>query len=68
MSDLPLDVRKIGKGRCSGEESPGSVSTTSQITSGGGDLRESAAENIPPLYTFRAVRVKWCGKSAPPIW
>jgi len=28
-------------------------------------FRESAAENIPPIFL---VRVKWCGKSAPVIW
>ena len=30
------------------EESPGFTRTQCQITSGGGNLRESATENIPP--------------------
>ncbi len=42
-----------------GEESPGSVSITSRITSGGGDPRESAAENIPPaLVTGKGEMVR----------
>ena len=40
--------------------------TECQITSGEGDLRESATENIPPA--FKLVRVKRCGKSAPRFW
>ena len=45
------------------EESPGSTEEQCRITSGGGDPRESATENIPPCSIM--VRVKWCGKSAP---
>ncbi len=33
-----------------------------QVTPGGRESTESAAENIPPTLS---VRVKWCGKSAP---
>ena len=37
---------------------------------GGGDPRESAAENKPPETSLGGswVRVKRCGKSAPPGW
>ena len=38
--------------------------TQNQVIPGKGDLRESAAEKIPPLV----VRVKRCGKSAPLAW
>ena len=54
-----------------GEESPGSTEARCRVTPGGGDPRESATENIPPspCQPIRgiawAVRVKWCGKSAP---
>ena len=47
------------------EESPGSTETRCRITSGGGDPRESATENKPPVRYSRRVRVKGCGKSAP---
>ena len=30
------------------EESPGSIRTQCQLTTGGGDLRDSATENKPP--------------------
>jgi len=33
---------------CKEEESPGSIETRCQITSGGGDPRDSATENKPP--------------------
>jgi len=33
---------------CKEEESPGSTKIRCQVTSGGGDLRDSATENIPP--------------------
>ena len=36
-----------------------------RVIPGRGDSRESAAENIPPLYE---VRVKRCGKSTPCLW
>ena len=51
-----------------GEESPGSTGPGCRVTPGGGDPRESATENIPPAphYAERPVRVKRCGKSAPP--
>ena len=48
------------------EESPGSTGSGCRVTPGGGDPRESATENIPPGEI--RVRVKWCGKSAPPVW
>ena len=47
------------------EESPGFTKTGCWVTPSGGNLRESAAENIPP---FLMVRVKRCGKSVPRIW
>ena len=39
--------------------------TGCQVTPGGREPTESAAENKPPQYE---VRVKRCGKSAPRIW
>ncbi len=45
------------------EESPGSTEIRCRITSGEGNLRESATENKPP--GFIPARVKRCGKSAP---
>jgi len=50
------------------EESPGSMRTRCRITSGEGDLRESATENIPPLSFGLRVRVKRRGKSSPRSW
>ena len=55
------------------EESPGSTEARCRVTPGGGDPRESATEThrqAPssvgrPHGTAGAVRVKWCGKSAP---
>ena len=38
-----------------------------QVTPGGREPTESATENIPPAGNG-AVRVKWCGKSAPRRW
>ena len=35
-----------------GEESPGSTGTQCRVTPGGGDPRESAAENIPPKSIY----------------
>ena len=49
-----------------GEESPGSIGKRCRITSGEGNLRESATESKPPL--LGEVRVKGCGKSAPREW
>src|SRR5271156_1106235 len=56
-----------------GEESPGSTEVRCRVTPGGGDPRESATETYrrAPLSQALghgmawAVRVKWCGKSAP---
>ena len=52
------------------EESPGSTGMRCRLTAGGGDPRESATENKPPTEVGRRsgswVRVKRCGKSAPP--
>ena len=48
--------------RSAAEESPGSNGSERQVTPGGRESTESAAENIPPTLS---VRVKWCGKSAP---
>ncbi|AKK19667.1 hypothetical protein G293_00015 [Candidatus Liberibacter africanus PTSAPSY] len=42
------------------------MKTQRRITSGKGDFRESATENIPPLNL--KVRVKWWGKSSPRFW
>jgi light-harvesting complex 1 alpha chain len=39
-----------------------------QVTPGGREPTESATENIPPTPLVRAVRLKWCGKSAPRRW
>jgi len=39
-----------------------------QVTPGGREPTESAAENIPPMQFRLQVRVKWCGKSAPRGW
>ena len=57
------------------EESPGSTGTRCRLTAGGGDLRDSATENKPPVQDrSRAsrpvprVRAKRCGKSAPRAW
>ena len=57
------------------EESPGSMETRCRITSGEGDLRESATESKPPITPPGAqalerceARVKGCGKSAPRSW
>ncbi len=49
------------------EESPGSTEIRCRLTSGGGDPRESATENEPPVFAFGLprARVKRCGKSAP---
>ena len=52
--------------KVAGEESPGSADKRCRITSGGCEPRDSATENIPPWQAnLAAVRVKWCGKSAP---
>ena len=48
--------------RSHGEESPGSMETRCRVTPGGGDPRESATENKPPLQEGR---VKRWGKSPP---
>ena len=48
------------------EESPDSSEYQSRITSGGGNPRESATENKPPI--FYLVRVKRWGKSPPHFW
>ena len=54
-----------------GEESPGSTGIRCRLTAGGGDPRDSATENKPPARTGASrglqVRVKRCGKSAPPL-
>ena len=60
---------RSGKSRKgAGEESPGSMDERCRITSGEGNLRDSATEIIPPAEARkggRRVRVKRCGKSAP---
>src|SRR5258708_12025270 len=48
-----------------GEESPGSTETGCRITSGGGDPRESATENKPPVRFAGPARVKRWSKSPP---
>ena len=48
--------------RWQGEESPGSMETRCRVTPGGGNPRESATENKPPLFEGR---VKRWGKSPP---
>jgi len=40
------------------EESPGSTGEQCQITSGEGDLRESAAENKPPNLLGKGEKVR----------
>ena len=57
------------------EESPGSTGIRCRLTTGEGDLRESATENKPPGWmaaklaaAFTRARVKRCGKSAPRPW
>ena len=52
-------------GQPSGEESPGSTETRCRLTAGGGDPRESATENRPPVRFAGPVRVKRWGKSPP---
>ena len=48
------------------EESPGSMEAEWRLTAAGGDPRESATENKPPVFAKHwRVRVKRCGKSAP---
>ncbi len=37
------------------------------VTRTGGDPEESATENIPPGRKA-LVRLKWRGKSSPPVW
>jgi hypothetical protein len=40
-----------------------------QVTPGGREPTESATEKTPPIpSSWREVRVKWCGKSAPRWW
>lgn len=39
------------------EESPDSIEVRCRITSGGGNPRESAAENIPPIYIGKGEKV-----------
>ena len=64
MAGWPLPAPFTGRG----EESPGSTEPGCRVTPGGGDPRESATENIPPAPPCAdlPVRVKRCGKSAPP--
>jgi len=52
------------------EESPGSTEIRCRITSGGGDPRDSATENKPPVQegNLPRERAKRCGKSAPRPW
>ena len=55
------------------EESPGSTGIRCRLTAGGGDPRDSATENKPPVQGRPAsavprARVKRCGKSAPRPW
>jgi hypothetical protein len=40
------------------EESPGSMRTRCRITSGEGNLRESATENIPPFSDGKGEKVR----------
>src|ERR1700674_1210145 len=54
------------------EESPGSIGQWCQLTAGRGDSKESATETNRRMECGRkvapqAVRVKWCGKSAPAV-
>src|SRR4051812_40863108 len=53
------------RGRPRGEESPGSTETRCRLTTGGGDPRESATENRPPVQLAGQARVKRWGKSPP---
>ena len=64
MAGWPLPAPFTGRG----EESPGSTEPGCRVTPGGDDPRESATENIPPAPPCAdlPVRVKRCGKSAPP--
>lgn len=48
------------------EESPDSMRQWCRVTPGGGDPRESATENRPPIPGW--VRVKRWGKSPPGGW
>jgi hypothetical protein len=57
------------------EESPGSTGKRCRLTAGGGDPRDSATENKPPVQGWVRVsgpapraRAKRCGKSAPRPW
>ncbi len=56
------------------EESPGSTGTRCRLTAGGGDPRDSATENKPPVQGAKGnqgaprARAKRCGKSAPRPW
>jgi len=51
------------------EESPGSTGIRCRLTAGGGDPRDSATENKPPVIGQpKQARVKRCGKSAPRLW
>jgi len=49
----------------SGEESPGTTEERCWLMASEGNFRESATESKPPILL---VRVKGCGKSAPPFW
>src|SRR6266567_3987417 len=61
-----LDGRPGKDRKVAGEESPGSMDMRCRITSGGGNPRESATENVDRLRGENpAARVKRCGKSAP---
>ena len=53
-------------GSFAGEESPSSIGQWCQITSGGGDSKDSATESYRPL--FQRVRVERRGKSSPAAW
>ncbi len=48
LCQLAGQPRFINAERRWGEESPGSTETRCRITSGGGNLRESATESKPP--------------------
>jgi len=62
---------RVGNSDIFCEESPGSTGRECWVTPSESNLRESAAENIPPSLICEnqaVVRVKRCGKSAPRGW
>ena len=63
MLTFKIVIRSRGQGEPVNEESPSVIGTGCRRNPGEGDFKESATENNRPIFR---VRVKRCGKSAPP--